>query len=139
MTKKNILVASIVYIVYFIAILIIDRLCHNSWCRIHDEDFLGWVFIIFLPLLPIFFLSLITYRMKDEIFRAWWNFARWWVLVIIVGTLFLNMAGSGGGLGIGGAISSGFNILVLSIFYAILIIGSLVKIVKKHRELKQRK
>lgn len=101
----------------------------NPFC---NDTFL----ILFLIPLPLFFLSLITYRMRDEIFHAWWSFARWWVLVIIAVTLFLNMVGSGGGLGIGGAISSGFNILVLSIFYAILIVGSLVKIVGKHKQLK---
>ena len=58
-------------------------------------------FALFLaPLL--FLLSLITYRMKDEVFRAWWRFARWWVPVIIAVTLFVQNAGGGGGWGMNG-------------------------------------
>ena len=85
--------------------------------------------ISILPLLPIFILSLITYKMQDEVFRAWWGFARWWVPVIIAVTLFLQNAGGGGGWGLG---SGGFDILILSIFYAIFVITSLVKIVRAY-------
>ncbi len=77
----------------------------------------------------LFILSLITYRMRDEVFRAWWGFARWWVPVIIAVTLFLQNAGGGGGWGLG---SGGFDILILSIFYAIFVITSLVKIVRAY-------
>lgn len=33
----------------------------------------------FLIFIPFFLLSLITYKMRDEVFRAWWGFARWWI------------------------------------------------------------
>lgn len=76
----------------------------------------------------ILLLSLITYKMRDEVFRAWWRFARWFVPVIIAVTLLLENAGGGGGIGISGAVSSAFDILILGILYAILIIISLIKI-----------
>lgn len=82
-------------------------------------------------------LSLITYFMRDEVFRAWWGFARWWVPVIIVVTFLLNSANGGGGLGIGGAVSSAFDILVIGILHAVLIITSLVKIVRTYFKIRK--
>ncbi len=70
--------------------------------------------------------------MKNEVFLAWWRFAWWWALIIAGVTLFLNTAGGGGGIGIEGAISTGFDIFVLSILYAVLIIVSVVKIVRAY-------
>lgn len=86
--------------------------------------------------LPLLLLSLITYKMREEVFRAWWGFARWWVPVIIVVTLLLQNAGGGGGIGIGGAVSGAFDVLFLGIFYAILVITSLVKIVRAYLKTK---
>ncbi len=100
----------------------------NPFC---NDTFL----ILFLIPLPLFFLSLFTYRMKDEVFRAWWNFARWWVLVIFIATLLLNNLSGGGTIGM----DKDFTAFILIIFYSILILGSLVKIIGKHRELKQGK
>jgi hypothetical protein len=83
--------------------------------------------------LSLLFLSLVTYWMKESIFRAWWNFARWWVVAIIVVTLYIESASGGsGGMGIGGAVTGGFNIFIESILYAVMIIGSLTKIIKTY-------
>lgn len=70
--------------------------------------------------------------MRDEVFRAWWRFARWWAPVIIAVTLLLENAGGGGGLGISGAVSSAFDILVLGVLYAVLVVISLVLIAYKY-------
>ncbi len=75
--------------------------------------------------------------MRDEIFRAWWNFARWWVPVIILVAYLQSTQSGGGGLGIGGAMSSAFDALVLGFFYAVLIIVSLWRIVRKYRQMKR--
>jgi hypothetical protein len=40
-------------------------------------------------------------------------------------------------MGIGGAMSSGFDALVLGFFYVVLIVVSLWRIVRKYRELKR--
>jgi hypothetical protein len=126
--KKTVLLISVAYTIFFVTIFLASELCHSSWCRIHDDDPLGLVFFIFLPLLPTLLLSLITYRMRDEVFRAWWRFARWWVPVIIAATLFLENASGGGTLGM----DKDFTIFILSILYTVLIITSLVKIVRAH-------
>lgn len=86
--------------------------------------------------IPLFFLSLITYRLRDEVFTAWWNFARWWVPIIIVITLLQNIGHSQGGLGISGAISGWFDMMILFFFYLILVGGSLLKIFFTYRQIR---
>lgn len=85
--------------------------------------------LVLVSLLPLLLLSLITYRMHDHIFRAWWNFARWWVPVIVLVTLLLNNHGSGGGY-IG--MDTAFDGLIYSILYGVLVITSIVKIVRAY-------
>lgn len=82
--------------------------------------------------LPLLLLSLITYKMQEEVFRAWWGFARWWVPVIIVVSLLLENAGGGGTLGM----NKDFTVLILGVFYVILIITSLAKIVRAYLKTK---
>ena len=82
-----------------------------------------------VPFFPLLLLSLFTYFMKDEVFRAWWNFARWWVPVIIGVTLFVQNAGGGGGWGMNGG---AFDVFFIGIFYFIFIVVSLVKIVRTY-------
>jgi hypothetical protein len=85
---------------------------------------------------PLLLLSLLTYRMHDEVFRAWWNFARWIVPVIAFATLLANIMPSNRGF---------FNmdaliyLLVLAPLYAVFILVSLWKIVRTYRELKRAK
>src|SRR3989344_4320472 len=32
-----------------------------------------------LPIIPLFLLSIIIYKMRDEVYRAWLRFAQWWI------------------------------------------------------------
>ena len=91
----------------------------------------------FFPTIVFFLLSLITYRMKDEIFHAWWNFARWWVWVILVMTFldYINLGERRSGAFFGGGPSLA-DILLLFV-YILLILVSLFRIVRKYRELKR--
>lgn len=98
-----------------------------EWC-----EPLAFALMSFFPLL---LLSLITYKMRDEVFHAWWNFARWWVPVIIITTLLLNKAGGGGGgMGGGGLPSGMLDFVVLVLLYAVFVIVSLVKIVRAYNK-----
>lgn len=134
MTKKNVLLFSSVYIVYFFAILIVSIGCSSMWCRIREDDPFGFVLITFISIIPVFFFSLITYKMKEEVFHVWWSFARWFVPIIIVVTFLLENAGSGGGY-----LNAGrdFTVFILFILYSIFIITSLTKIVLAYRKMKQ--
>ncbi len=134
MTKKNTLAISAMYAVFFVVIFALSEFCHSDWCRVHDDDPLGWVFFIFLPLLPVFFLSLLTYRMRDEAFRAWWNPARFWMPVIIVATIITSIIDSQSGSSIG---DFPISIPVLGFLYALFISSSLWKIVRTNRRLEK--
>ena len=105
----------------------IDFFFNNSF--INGDIFATLIFLA----IPLFLLSLITYRMKDEVFQAWWRFARWFVPVIIAVTLFVQNAGGGGGWGMNGG---AFDALFIGIFYVIFIITSLVKIMNAYLKTK---
>lgn len=109
------------------------KYCAHGGNRIEFPEYISQLGV-FLSVIFIIF-SLITYKMRDEVFRAWWNFARWWVPVIIVTTIMLNNAsGTGGGyIGMG----KDFTFLILGILYAVLVIVSLVKIVRAYTHSKK--
>ncbi len=43
--------------------------------------------ILLLPILPVALFSLITYKMREDIFIVWINFAKWWIPLTIFLTL----------------------------------------------------
>jgi len=61
----------------------------TQYCGKSVSDFVPEILMLigFFVSLPIFFLSLLTYRMKEEVFHAWWNFARWWVPIMVIAVL----------------------------------------------------
>lgn len=124
MTKKNVLRISSSYIIYFILLLLVSWWCRSSWCQMREDDAFGFVVYIFLPLAPVFLFSLITYKMHDNVFRAWWNFARWFVPIIIAMTVILNNSGGGGTIGM----NQDFTFFILGVLYTVLVIVSLAKI-----------
>ena len=132
-TKKNILKISLIYVVYVLLLFLISGNCHSNWCEIREDGFFGIVLLGFAPLLPLFFLSLITYRMKDEVFRAWFHFAAWFVPIIIAATFLLQHVGGGGGWGISSGI---FEFVVLWLLYIILIVVSLIQITRAYLKTK---
>ncbi len=146
-TKKIVLVIALVMLVF---VFVVNNPIMFGFCQNVSDYGTGTKYCSYasfgvpetVSLLSLFFgsflllFSLITYKMRDEVFRAWWGFARWWVPVIIVVTFLLENAGGGGGMGISGAVSSGFDALVLIILYSILVITSLVKIVRAYLKTK---
>lgn len=133
--KKIVLLSSLVVIVlYVLADLVFsyDRCFAVGRCLVL-YDLVNSIAPLILTLLPLFLLSLITYKMREGVFHAWWNFARWWVPVIIVVTLLLSSASDGGGgMGGGGLASGMLDFAVLWILYIILVIVSIVKIVRAY-------
>ena len=47
-------------------------------------DYLDNYYLLFLVFVPVLFFSLITYKLRDEVFEAWVKFAKWWVLGTII-------------------------------------------------------
>jgi len=140
-TKKNVFIVSGVATLFIASLFILgsDSCYASPSCRglqessvfdvLNDDNVMATFIFI-----PLFILSLITYKMRDEVFYAWWNFARWLVPVIIVATFLVNMMPSNHGF---------FNmdaliyLLVLAPLYAILILVSLWKIVRTYLKLKK--
>lgn len=42
-------------------------------------NLLHFFFIHTIPVLPLFIFALITYFMREEVYKAWFRFARWWI------------------------------------------------------------
>jgi len=53
---------------------------HDGSCPFVLSD----IEIILSPILALFIFSLITYKMRDEIFQSWWRFARIWAPISTV-------------------------------------------------------
>ncbi len=79
--KKNILIGSLFYVLIFFAFVLWDGWsgtgdCYDmSWCGDYFYPFLSYL----LPLHVIFLFSLITYKMREEVFLAWRHFSSWWI------------------------------------------------------------
>ena len=86
---------------------------------------------LLLVTLPLLLLSLLTYRMHDSVFRAWFHFARWSVPVIVVATIFVAHAESACRSFCGLAY-----LFILGPLYAIFIFGSLSKIIHTYLTLR---
>lgn len=72
--------------------------------------------------------------MREEVFRAWFNFAKWWIPISIFLTLIMP-GGSGGGFGIPSIFDKEFLAFVLA---ALFIIISLIIIITKSLKLRKK-
>ncbi len=70
-----------------------NQTCTDLFMRFSPWSLANYIF--FTPFLLI--LSLIAYKMRDEVFRAWWNFARWFILLIVGVTFWVESLPSTGG------------------------------------------
>lgn len=82
--------------------------------------------LLFSLSLSLLLPTLLTYKMREEVFQIWWKFARWFVPLIIILTFLIENADMSGGGWAG--LYSGTEYLFLGLFYVIFIIVSLMKI-----------
>ena len=84
MTKKNVLWIGVIGVgLFFIAMFPVNLgICEKSAydCR-KISDSMQMILSIFSL---VFIFSLITYKMRQEVFQSWWRFARWFAPVIIL-------------------------------------------------------
>ncbi len=134
MTKKNILLFSVFsgLLAYIFDNPTLFKFCVNSYtfgdyegCFDKFPELMSLIFVNFFLLL--FFPVLLTYKMRDEVFQAWWRFARWFVPVIVIVTFLQN--GMHQQSGFGGVAQGAFDFLVLVILYTVFIAFSLAKII----------
>src|SRR3989344_5028266 len=87
MAKNNTLIVSLVMTVVFVALLFATKfgICApNDFACTDSLDPIAQVISIFLP---VFLLASITYFMREEVYRTWFRFARWWVPLSVFVTL----------------------------------------------------
>jgi hypothetical protein len=135
-TKKSILIVSMVgtALSFFWERIGNVKLCTIAGFNSNCWSILGDAELILLPISSIIFLfSLITYKMRNEIFHAWWNFARWMVPVIALATIAIQFMPSNGGFF---NMDSLIYLMVLAPLYSILILVSLYKIFRAYQKLK---
>lgn len=136
MSKKVVFFGECGVIIFLLILAYVQSgdICYSrDWCRAlwSPMNRLGETLLVSIPM---FLFSLITYKMKDEVFQAWWSFARWYVPALIVATFLLNNADTGSGYLNAGA---SLIFLILFILYAIFVLVSLIKIVCAYRWSKQ--
>ncbi len=136
--KKLTMGVSGAYSAFFVGVLIDSLICESVWCRIHDRDLSGILFFNLLPLLPVFLLTLITYRMKEVVFQHWMRFAVWATPLLIV-LSYLVLSGENNGLGVEGVIGAAFNAMVVGALYVIFIAISLWRIYSMYSKTKNRR
>ncbi|NLC31443.1 MAG: hypothetical protein GX765_05340 [Candidatus Moranbacteria bacterium] len=88
MTKKRLLVITGIASIFLVAFNFIGtfNLCGGreySVCM----DVVFNIFMILFPIIPLFLFSLITYKMQDNVFQAWWRFARIWIPISMLAIL----------------------------------------------------
>jgi len=83
LTKKNIFLISFSYVAILVIFAFWNGCYDQLWCR----NYINPILTFFWPLLVIFPFSLITYKMKEEVFVRWWKFTRWWIPL----TMFLTL------------------------------------------------
>ncbi len=123
-TKKNIFILSTLTTLFVGVLFTLD----SNYCYLNPFCIDSFIVLFLIPPF-LFLLSLITYKMKDHVFRAWWNFAWWWSLLIVGVTFLLTHAQGGGTLGM----NQDFTFFVLSILYVLLVIVSLYRIARASR------
>lgn len=103
------------------------RLCGDSWRKCMDLNYN--IDLVILPIIPLFLFSLITYKMRDEVYKAWFRFSYVWIpLSMILIFLAPEYPTSGGFLSLYAATKGSVAFVSSTFFVAI----SLILVVYKH-------
>jgi hypothetical protein len=138
LTKKNVLVISMLTT----ALLLVWQYAMSTFglCRVGGiynfscYDISNFIQFSFFPASAfVFIFSLVIFWMKEEVFKAWYKVASWFVPVIILTTIYLNATSSTGGFF---NMDKEINFLILLILYSIFVITSIWKIVTTYRKTK---
>ena len=86
--KKTILIIGALGSTWWLTLYLVDSTffsvtgqCHMNyvgWCGTLS-GFIEHTVVFTMPLIILFLFSLITYRMRTEIYETWFRFARWWI------------------------------------------------------------
>ncbi|MCB9814335.1 hypothetical protein H6784_02870 [Candidatus Nomurabacteria bacterium] len=117
---------------FILRIIPIPKICYENSdaiaCSLTSEVIFN--FSIFFPF--ILFFSLLTFKLKDSVFNAWWKFARVAIPVIFLISLYINLKSNPNG---GGwfSIEDQVSLIELVILYSVFVIGSTIQIYRGHK------
>ena len=131
-SKRIVFWVSFLLSLIFAGMLWIDNIidyCHlHGWCLwLMDLRSSFGIYLVIFPV--IFFFSLITYWMRDEVFKTWFNFSIFYIPLFVLFSIFLMNNTSGGGYIISGGY---FAALILFFFLALYFLISLILITVKY-------
>lgn len=92
MTKKSVLIVSVIGVVLFILgiLFLMNDVCSvDAWvkCRIVDKS-VNMLVDLLMFAIPAFLFSLLTYFLHEKVFRAWLRFTYWWIPLSFAIVLF---------------------------------------------------
>lgn len=82
-TKKYVLVISLIFVIIFFSSLFSQEI---GFCKSYTSctDFFDKIAETVFISLPLFLFSLITYKMKEEVFQSWFRFVRVYMPVALL-------------------------------------------------------
>lgn len=127
LSKKTVLVLSSVGVIAMLILMNATKIniCFESdyTCVLNTDEVEHLLYIF--PI--VLFFSLITYSRPKQVFIAWWKFARFAIPVVIIINYIIDLGldhNPGGWFNLDNA----FDIIEISILYALFVIGSIVQI-----------
>jgi hypothetical protein len=132
--KKKVFILSIIGTVMLLVPFLYNAVfdCYKDNIFICSDDY-GYIAILLISSLPVLLFSLVTFWMKEAVFKAWYAVASWFVPVIVLTTIYLNATSSNGGFF---NMDKEINFLILLTLYSLFFIISIWKIVATYRKTK---
>lgn len=135
MTKKNTFLLSFACALLLLVYFFFGRseYCYNSVaCHYFLGSFVVQSISVILAVFCLFILpvSLVLIFLGDEVFKIWWRFAKWFLMVVVFMALFFNVAGSGGSIGMG----KDFAVFTFFVLYSVFVFISVIRIVRAYKD-----
>lgn len=131
--KKTVFWITFSYLPLIAGIFLIAKICDtNHMCEIREDRFPGILIQVLVPFFFSMIFSLITYRMREQIFRRWLGFSIWATPLLALLT-FLLLSNGGNGSGLKGVIGGGFDFMIALCLYIAYVIVSLYLIFSSSR------
>ena len=138
-TKKTVLWISLIGTLFLTLDFYLEKI--EYYYSHHWTNSILWLlnmigFNIFLFPVILFF-SLLTYKMRNEIFEYWVKFSRWYIPIYIIFTYIVTNLFSDG-QGFASVVRGWFGLVILSFFLIIFSLISLILIISKHLSIKKK-
>ena len=128
-TKRNVLFFGLIGPLVLLVATFYFKVCiYGTGCEGYFDP-IGYMIPVVIICFPSLFFSLITYKMRDEIFQSWLKFAIWWIPLTI---LFTMASSSTVGQGPGAVSDKGIVDIGMTLIFTVV---SLIIIITKRNSL----